>query len=51
MEIRKSLHHGAGLMDVVELEGSNKTYRLVPQDGTLPKPIEIEDQKTKNSYL
>ena len=50
--IRKSLHHGAGLMDVVELEGSNKTYRLVPQDGTLLKPIEIEDsEKTKKFAL
>ena len=46
--IRKSLHHGAGLMDVVELEGANKIYRLVPHDGTLLKPIEIEDvEKTK----
>ncbi len=45
---RKSLHHGAGLMDVIELEGTNKTYRLVPHDGTLLKPIEIEDaEKTK----
>ena len=46
--IRKSLHHGVGLMDVVELEGANKIYRLVPQDGTLLKPIEIDDaEKTK----
>ena len=46
--MRKSLHHGIGLMDVVELEGSNKTYRLVPQNGTLLKPIEIDDaEKTK----
>ena len=35
-------------MDVVELEGANKIYRLVPQEGTLLKPIEIEDsEKTK----
>jgi small subunit ribosomal protein S4e len=35
-------------MDVIELEGANKTYRLVPQDGTLLKPIEIDDaEKTK----
>ena len=35
-------------MDVVELEGANKTYRLVPQEGTLLKPIEIDDaEKTK----
>ena len=46
--IRKSLHHGIGLMDVVELEGAKKTYRLVPQDGILLKPIEIDDvEKTK----
>ena len=46
--VRKSLHHGAGLMDVIELEGHNKTYRLVPQNGTLLKPIEIDDdEKTK----
>jgi small subunit ribosomal protein S4e len=50
--IRKSLHHGVGLMDVVELEGSNKTYRLVPQNGTLLKPIEIDDaEKTKKFVL
>ena len=50
--IRKSLHHGIGLMDVVELEGSNKTYRLVPQNGTLLKPIEIDDaEKTKKFVL
>ena len=50
--IRKSLHHGAGLMDVVELEGTNKTYRLVPQNGTLLKPIEIDDaEKTKKFVL
>jgi small subunit ribosomal protein S4e len=35
-------------MDVVELEGANKIYRLVPQNGTLLKPIEIDDaEKTK----
>ena len=50
--VRKSLHHGIGLMDVIELEGSNKTYRLVPQDGTLLKPIEIENsEKTKKLVL
>ena len=35
-------------MDVVELEGANKTYRLVPENGTFLKPIEIDDaEKTK----
>ena len=35
-------------MDVIELEGANKTYRLVPQNGRLLKPIEIDNtEKTK----
>ena len=39
-------------MDVVELEGAKKIYRLVPQDGTLLKPIEINDsEKTKKFVL
>jgi len=50
--VRKSLHHGAGLMDVVELEDANKTYRLVPQDGQLLKPIEIDgDEKTRKFVI
>tara|TARA_Y100000590_G_scaffold110983_1_gene126546 strand:- start:1738 stop:2454 length:717 start_codon:yes stop_codon:yes gene_type:complete len=50
--VRKSLHHGIGLMDVVELEDANKSYRLVPKDGTLLKPIEIDDsEKTKKLVL
>ena len=50
--VRKSLHHGVGLMDVIELEGTNKIYRLVPQDGILLKPIEIDDgEKTKKFVL
>lgn len=39
--VRKSLHHGAGLMDVVSLEGVENSYRLVPKKGALlhPRPI------------
>ena len=45
---RKSLHHGIGLMDVVELENVSDIYRLVPIDGTVLKPIKInESEKTK----
>jgi len=45
---RKSLHHGIGLMDVVELEGMKEIYRLVPKDGILLQPIIINDtEKTK----
>lgn len=46
--IRKSIHHGIGLMDVVELEGLSEIYRLVPKDLTVLKPILIKDaEKTK----
>ena len=45
---RKSLHHGIGLMDVIELDGLNDIYRLVPKDGALLKPIIIDStEKSK----
>ncbi len=40
--LRKSVHHGIGLMDVVELEGVSDIYRLVPKKGHLLKPIKIK---------
>ncbi|MDE1842191.1 MAG: 30S ribosomal protein S4e [Thaumarchaeota archaeon] len=46
--VRSSLHHGIGLMDVVELEGVPDVYRLVPKDLTVLKPIKIDSsEKTK----
>ena len=46
--VRKSLHHSIGLMDVVELENFPNTYRMVPTDGKLLRPIKINDsEKTK----
>ena len=46
--VRKSIHHGLGLMDVVEMEGVSDVYRLVPKDLTVLKPIKInESEKTK----
>ncbi|MEO9276348.1 MAG: 30S ribosomal protein S4e [Nitrososphaera sp.] len=45
---RKSLHHGIGLMDVVEFEGVSDVYRLVPKDLEVLKPIKINpSEKTK----
>ncbi|NHI02644.1 SSU ribosomal protein S4e [Candidatus Nitrosotalea sp. TS] len=45
---RKSLHHGVGLMDVIELQGVPEVYRLVPKDLTVLKPITINaSEKTK----
>jgi len=40
--IQKSLHHSIGLMDVVELDGTEDMYRLVPKDGRLLVPIKID---------
>jgi small subunit ribosomal protein S4e len=46
--VRKSIHHGIGLMDVVELDGVSEIYRLVPKDLTVLKPIQITNgEKTK----
>lgn len=45
---RKSLHHGIGLMDVVELEGVSDVYRLVPQNGTVLQLLKItSSEKSK----
>lgn len=46
--VRKSLHHGIGLMDVVELDNVKDIYRLVPVDGRILRPLKInESEKTK----
>ncbi len=45
---RKSIHHGIGLMDVIEFEGVPDVYRLVPKDLHVLKPIKINSsEKTK----
>ena len=45
---RKSLHHGIGLMDVIELSGVSDIYRLVPQGGRVLKPLKISNtEKSK----
>ena len=42
---RRSLHHGIGLMDVVQLQNMSETYRLVPSGGMLLRPITIGDSE------
>jgi small subunit ribosomal protein S4e len=42
---RKSIHHGIGLMDVVELDGVSDIYRLVPKRGHLLEPIKIKNNE------
>jgi len=49
---RKSLHHGIGLMDVIELEGVKEVYRMIPKSGMILKPIIIDQtEKTKKLVL
>ncbi|NIP62465.1 MAG: 30S ribosomal protein S4e [Nitrosopumilaceae archaeon] len=46
--VRKSLHHGIGLMDVVELDNVSDVYRLVPMNGRILQPLKVPDtEKTK----
>lgn len=42
---RKSIHHGIGLMDVIELDGVSDIYRLVPKQGHLLEPIKINSSE------
>ena len=49
--VRNSLHHGIGLMDVVELEGVPNIYRLVPKDLTVLKPIQITESEKNKKLL
>jgi len=49
--IIKSLHHGVGLMDVVELEGIKETYRLVPSEGQVLVPISINDSEKSKKIV
>jgi len=48
---RKSLHHAIGLMDVVQLEGLDVAYRMVPVDGKILAPIRITDTAEMNRKL
>ncbi len=46
--IRRSIHHGIGLMDVIQLQNVFDIYRLVPQNGKVLTPIKvIENEKSK----
>jgi len=48
---RKSLHHGIGLMDVVELDGVSDAYRLVPQNGQILQPLKINISEKSKKIL
>ncbi len=48
---RKSLHHGIGLMDVVELGGISDVYRLVPQNGQILQPLKIDSSEKSKKIL
>lgn len=47
-KVRKSLHFGIGLMDVVRLQNMKDAYRMVPLNGKLLQPLAIpDDEDTK----
>lgn len=48
---RRSLHHGIGLMDVIELEGISDIYRLVPQNSEILQPIKINDSEKSKKLV
>jgi len=48
---RKSLHHGIGLMDVIELEGVSDVFRLVPQSGQILQPLKIDSSEKSKKIL
>ncbi len=49
--VRKSIHHGIGLMDVIEFDGVSDVYRLVPKDLTVLKPIQINQSEKSKKLL
>jgi small subunit ribosomal protein S4e len=48
---RKSLHHALGLMDVIELDGIDDIYRLVPQEGQIISPIKISNSEKSKKLV
>ena len=48
---RKSLHHGIGLMDVIELDGISDVFRLVPQNGQILQPLKIDSSEKSKKIL
>lgn len=48
--VRKDVNFPVGLMDVIEITSTDKTYRMVPKDGVIVKPIEIPKEE-KNLKL
>ena len=43
--IRRDIHFGVGLMDIVELVPTGQAYRFVPKDSRLLVPISIKDDE------
>ena len=48
---RKSLHHGIGLMDVVELKGVSDVYRLVPKNRHVLEPLKIDNSEKSKKLV
>ncbi len=49
--VRKSIHHGLGLMDVVEFIGIPDVYRLVPKNSIVLQPLKINPSEKAKKLL
>lgn len=43
--VRKSIHHGIGLMDVVQLKNMVGAYKMIPVKGRLLQPVHVPDDE------
>lgn len=43
--IRRNTNFPVGLMDILEIESIGKTYRMVPKNGRIVRPIEIPNEE------
>lgn len=41
--VRKSIHYGIGLMDVIQLKNMPGAYRMIPIKGRLLQPVQVSD--------
>ena len=49
--VRKSLHYGVGLMDVIQLDNSQNIYRMLPRKGKLLRPLSIPPEESTKKLV
>ncbi|MXX21507.1 MAG: 30S ribosomal protein S4e [Cenarchaeum sp. SB0665_bin_23] len=43
--VRRSIHHGIGLMDIVQLKNMPGAYKMIPVKGRLLQPVQVSDDE------